>query len=118
MKLWKDNKDVWKEIRPGVFNRVLYQEGFGSVSLVRFEKGSHYPLHKGSVDHLGILIKGTGVFDTGLQKIAFNEGDSYFIRPEDDHGFTNTSEGASIMLEIFVPPREGSSKIGQNPEGV
>ena len=116
MKLWREKEKAWKEIWPGVYNRVLYEEGFGSVSLVRFKKGASYPLHKGGVDHLGILIKGKGIFDIGTKKLPFREGDSYLIKPEDDHGFTNTSENDSIMLEIFVPPREGSSKVGQEPE--
>ena len=116
MKLWRENETVWKEIRPGVYNRVLYQEGFGSVSLVRFKKGSSFPLHKGGVDHLGILIKGSGTFDMGVRKVTLRELDAYHIKPEDDHGFTNTSEDESMMIEIFVPPRENSARIGQKPE--
>ncbi len=116
MKFWKEHSVAWKEILPGVFNRVLYEKDFGSVSLVRFKKGASYPLHKGAVDHLGILIKGSGVFDIGVRKVILREGDSYFINPEDDHGFTNTAEGDSIMLEIFVPPRKGSEAAAQQPQ--
>lgn len=115
MKFWKDDSTTWKEILPGIYNRVLYEKEFGSVSLVRFKKGASYPLHKGAVDHLGILIKGSGVFDIGVGKVVLREGDSYFINPKDDHGFTNTSEGDSIMLEIFVPPRQGSESVAQKP---
>jgi quercetin dioxygenase-like cupin family protein len=116
MKFWKNAATAWRNIRPGVSNRVLYEDHFGSVSLVRFEKGANYPLHKGAVDHLGILIKGSGVFDTGVRTVSLREGDAYFIKPDDDHGFTNTSDADSIMLEIFVPPRQGSASLAQQPE--
>lgn len=116
MKFWKEADPAWKEILPGVFNRVLYEKEFGSISLVRFKKGASYPLHKGGVKHLGILIKGSGVFDTGAHKVQLREGDAYFINPEDDHGFSNASEGDSIMMEVFVPPREGSASTAQQPE--
>ncbi len=116
MKIWKENHDAWREIRPGVFNRVLYEKEFGSVSLVRFRKGASYPLHKGGVNHLGVLIEGSGVFDSGVRKVEFREGDAFFIDPEDDHAFTNTSQGESIMLEIFAPPREDHASRGQKPE--
>ena len=118
MKLWKESGEAWREIRPGVFNRVLYEEKFGLVFLVRFKKGASYPSHNGAVDHLGILVRGEGIFDVGTRKTSFREGDSYFIKPEDDHGFTNTSNGESIMSEFFVPPREDSSKISQKPEPI
>ena len=94
----------------------MYENDFGSVSLVRFNKGANYPLHKGAVDHLGILIKGSGVFDTGSRAVPLREGDAYFIKPDDDHGFTNTADGESIMLEIFVPPRQGSASVAQPSE--
>jgi quercetin dioxygenase-like cupin family protein len=116
MKFWKNVASAWREIRAGVSNRVLYQTDFGSVSLVRFDKGANYPLHKGGVDHLGILIKGSGVFDIGSRTVPLREGDAYFINPHDDHGFTNTSDEEAIMLEIFVPPRQGTASMAQQPE--
>lgn len=94
----------------------MYETDFCSVSMVRFKKGASYPLHKGAVDHLGILTKGSGVFDIGTRKVVLREGDAYFIKPDDDHGFTNTSQEDSIMMEIFVPPREGSAKVAQPSE--
>ena len=116
MKFWRNNDKAWKDILPGVSNRVLYETGFCSVSMVRFKKGASYPLHKGAVNHLGILVKGSGVFDIGLRKVVLREGDAYFIKPEDDHGFTNTSDEDSIMMEVFVPPREGSAAVAQPPD--
>jgi mannose-6-phosphate isomerase-like protein (cupin superfamily) len=83
---------------------------------VRFDKDASYPLRKGAVDHLGILIKGSGVFDTGVRTVQLREGDAYFIKPDNDHGFTNTSDEDSIMSEIFVPPRQGSASVPQEPE--
>lgn len=70
---------------------------------MRFKKGTNYPLHKGGIKCLRILIEGSGVYDTGARKVPLHEGDAYLIDPEDDHGFTNTSEEDSIMMEIFVP---------------
>jgi 3-[(4R)-4-hydroxycyclohexa-1,5-dien-1-yl]-2-oxopropanoate isomerase len=116
MKLWRDDARAWREILPGVFNRVLYEKDFGSISMVRFKKGASYPLHKGAVNHQGILVKGSGILDIGTRKIALREGDAYFINPLDDHGFTNTSDGDSIMIEIFVPPRSGSEAVAQPAE--
>ena len=94
----------------------MYENEFGSISLARFGKGASYPLHKGRVDHLGILVKGSGVFDTGVRKVPLREGDAYFVQPDDDHGFTNMSDADSIIIEIFVPPREGSASVAQQPE--
>jgi len=68
------------------------------------------------VDHLGTLIKGSGVFDIGVRKVPLRGGDAYFVNPDDNHGFTNRSDGDAIMLEIFVPPRQGGASVAQRLE--
>ncbi len=116
MKMWKNTKVSWKNIRPGVDSRILYQNGFSPLSLVRFQKDATFPLHKAQVPHFGLLIQGKGVFDFGTRKMSFQEGDSFFLDPEDDHGFVNTFDGESMVLEIFVPPRDGHARSAQPPD--
>ncbi len=116
MKTWKNSSDSWKAVRPGVDSRIICQDSFSSLSLVRFQKGATYPLHKAQVPHFGLLVKGKGVFDFGTKRVNFEEGDSFFIHPEDDHGFMNMFDGESIVLEIFVPPRDGHARSSQAPD--
>ena len=104
MRIWKQTEEGWKEVKEGVLNRVLAQEGFVGISLVRFEKGAEYPLHKATSRHLGIVVKGRGVFRSGKSQTPFAEGDAFLVETDEDHGFQNSSDGELIVMEVFAPP--------------
>ena len=116
MKIWRNSNDAWKEVLPGVFSRVLSEAEFCTLSTVLFKQGATYPLHKAKEKHFGMLTKGAGTFDTGKEKVNFREGDAFFIEPGEDHGFTNVSNGDSIVLEAFAPSKKEHLAQTQRPQ--
>ncbi len=69
MKIWKDSDDRWTEFEPGVSSRDIGQEGFCKLALYRFKPSSGLPLHKAKEKHLGLFVKGSGIFETAKGKI-------------------------------------------------
>ena len=104
MKIWKQADAGWRKVREGVYNRMLAQEGFTAISMIKFEKGAEYPLHKAISKHFGIVVKGHGVFYSGKNEAPFTEGDTFLVETDEDHRFTNTSDGELIVMEVFAPP--------------
>jgi quercetin dioxygenase-like cupin family protein len=104
MKIWRLPGHHWEAIREGVQNRILASEGHSALSLIRFEKGADFPLHKAKSRHFGVLVKGEGVFQSSKGKVSVKEGDAFLVEEGEDHAFTNTSDGESIVLEVFAPP--------------
>jgi len=72
-------------------------------------------LHKASSQHFGVLIKGQGIFQSSKGKTAFEEGDAFLVAAGEDHAFTNTAEGESIVLEVFSPPSNRQLASAEKP---
>ncbi len=103
MKIWKNSGDAWKEIQPGIFQRILSQEEFATLALYRFKPNAGFPIHKAGSEHFGLFVQGKGSFETDKGKIAVGDGDAFFINPEEGHGFFSSSDGEAIVLEVFIP---------------
>jgi len=115
MKIRKQTHDRWDAVREGVKNRILADEGFSALSIIRFEKGAEFPLHKAKSRHFGILIKGRGVLHSSKGKVPFEDGDAFLVEDGEDHAFTNTTDGESIVLEVFAPPSEKQLAASEKP---
>ena len=115
MKIWKQSGHRWETIRAGVQNRILASEGHSALSMIKFEKGAEFPLHKAKSRHFGVLVKGRGVFQSSKGKVSVNEGDSFLVEEGEDHAFTNTSDGESAVLEVFAPPSETQLSHAEQP---
>jgi len=113
MKIWKEDVEKWETVREGVKNRLLAEEEFSALSMIKFEKGAMYPLHQAKSRHFGVLIKGKGIFQSSKNKVAVNEGDAFLVEAGEDHAFTNTADGESIVMEIFVPPSDRQLSLAE-----
>jgi len=115
MRIWKKPGHQWETIREGVQNRILASEGHSALSLIKFEKGAEFPLHKAKSRHFGVLIRGRGIFQSSKGKVLVDEGDAFLVEEGEEHAFTNTANGESIVVEVFAPPSESQLASAERP---
>jgi quercetin dioxygenase-like cupin family protein len=90
----------------GTRRRVLMHSE--NIMLVYYEidPGAVFPSHNHPHEQIGFIIKGTGEFTVEGEKIIVDSGCSYFIEPNETHGFRILGEETCLLLDIFYPPRQ------------
>ncbi len=67
------------------------------------EPGGKIPVHQHpDIQHEIYIVEGTATLETRDKKITVKAGDAIFIRPGEEHGFTNNTE--SLFKFICVIP--------------
>ncbi|MEM0261194.1 MAG: cupin domain-containing protein [Nitrososphaerota archaeon] len=106
MKIWRRNS--WVRIKENVSASPL---SFGDeclMMLFKIEAGGKVEVHQHPQAQYGVVIKGRGVFIVGGRYIEISEGDSYYIPPGEEHGFSALED--TQVIDIFIPPREDYMK--------
>jgi quercetin dioxygenase-like cupin family protein len=68
------------------------------------KKGSIVPTHTHPHEQIGYIVKGKAKLKIGEKEHLLENGDSYYIPPNIEHGATLIEE--STIIDIFSPPRE------------
>lgn len=104
--LWRDKKDAWKEIFPGVHRRVLSNSQTATLIQFRFDPGCVVAKHNHPHAQFGVCLEGGGELTVGEKIWKVSQGDSWFIPPGMTHDYRNHSKKPSMVIECFTPQRE------------
>ena len=90
----------WVERRPGVFWKVLWEEGHHKAILMRYAPGATIPRHRHIGDEQIFVIEGSVADDTGVCTAG-----NYARRPP---GCVHTvqSEGGALVFAVTSGPTE------------
>ena len=105
MAYFYDPNDVKRrELAPGVNLRTMWGEKI-MISVVEIAPNSDVPMHSHPHEQAGMVLQGEFDFTIGGETRRVKQGDVYIIPGGVEHGLT-ASEGWSLALDLFSPPRE------------
>ena len=93
-----------KELAPGVNLRSMWGDKI-MMSLVEIAPKGVVPNHSHPHEQAGIVLQGEFEFTIGGETKCVKQGDAYIIPGGVEHSALG-SEGWSLALDIFSPPRE------------
>ena len=93
-----------RELAPGVTLRTMWGEKI-MMSMVEIAPNSSVPNHTHPHEQAGIVIQGEFEFTVGGETKMLRQGDAYIIPGGVEHSLI-ASDGLSMALDIFNPPRE------------
>ena len=93
-----------KELAPGVTLRPMWGEKI-MMSVVEIAPSAVVPNHTHPHEQAGIVLQGEFEFTIGGEAKTLRQGDTYIIPGDVEHGLVG-SDGWSMALDIFSPPRE------------
>ena len=93
-----------RELAPGVTLRTVWGDKV-MMSLVEIAPGAVVPTHTHPHEQAGIVLQGEFDFTIGGETHRVRQGDMYVIPGGVEHGVVG-SEGWSLALDIFSPPRD------------
>ena len=93
-----------REMAPGVNLRTMWGEKI-MMSLVEIAPNAVVPTHSHPHEQAGMVIQGKFEFTIGGETKLLKQGDAYVIPGGVEHGVVG-SQGWSLALDIFSPPRE------------
>ena len=93
-----------RELAPGVTLRTMWGEKI-MMSMVEIAPNSSVPNHTHPHEQAGIVIQGEFEFTVGGETKMLRQGDAYIIPGGVEHSLI-ASDGWSMALDIFSPPRE------------
>ena len=93
-----------KELAPGVTLRVMWGDKI-MMSVVEIAPGSEVPNHAHPHEQAGLVLQGEFEFTIGGETKRLRQGDAYVIPGQVEHSLVG-SDGWSLALDIFSPPRE------------
>ena len=93
-----------REMAPGVSLRTMWGEKI-MMSLVEIAPNAVVPTHSHPHEQAGMVIQGEFEFTIGGETKLLKQGDAYVIPGGVEHRVVG-SQGWSLALDIFSPPRE------------
>lgn len=93
-----------RELAPGITLRTMWGEKI-MMSVVEIAPKAILPPHSHSNEQAGMVLQGEFDFTIGGETRTIRQGESYIIPGGVEHGLVG-SEGWSMALDIFSPPRE------------
>ena len=93
-----------KELAPGVTLRVMWGDKI-MMSVVEIAPGAEVPNHAHPHEQAGLVLQGEFEFTIGGETKRLRQGDAYVIPGQVEHSLVG-SDGWSLALDIFSPPRE------------
>jgi quercetin dioxygenase-like cupin family protein len=93
-----------KQVGDGVERKILASGGKLMTVIFTFRKGSIGSLHSHPHEQVGYILKGKFEFEMDGKKQILNAGDSYYVKPNTDHGVKALEDAA--ILDVFTPQRE------------
>ena len=93
-----------RELAPGVMLRPLWGDKI-MMSLVEIEPRGVVPNHSHPHEQAGLVLQGEFDFTIGGETKRLRQGDAYVIPGGVEHSLVG-SDGWSLALDIFNPPRE------------
>ena len=93
-----------KELAPGVTLRVMWGDKI-MMSVVEIAPGAVVPNHTHPHEQAGLVLQGEFEFTIGGETKRLRQGDAYVIPGQVEHSLVG-SDGWSLALDIFSPPRE------------
>ena len=93
-----------QELAPGVNIRAIWGENI-MMSMVEIAPNSTVPNHSHPNEQAGVVLNGAFEFTVGGQIKNMRQGDAYVIPGGVEHSLVG-SDGWSLVLDIFSPPRE------------
>ena len=93
-----------KELAPGVTLRVMWGDKI-MMSVVEIAPGAVVPNHAHPHEQAGLVLQGEFEFTIGGETKKLRQGDAYVIPGQVEHSLVG-SDGWSLALDIFSPPRE------------
>lgn len=93
-----------RELAPGIVLRTMWGEKI-MMSMVEIAPNAVLPPHSHPHEQAGMVLQGEFEFTIGGETTRVKQGDCYIIPGGVEHGLTG-SDGFSLALDIFSPPRE------------
>jgi quercetin dioxygenase-like cupin family protein len=93
-----------KNAGEGVEREILASGGKLMTVKFTFQKGAIGSLHSHPHEQVGYILKGTFEFEMDGKKQILNAGDSYYVKPDTQHGVKALEDAA--ILDVFTPLRE------------
>ena len=93
-----------RELAPGVTLRTMWGDKI-MMSVVEVAPNAVVPTHAHPHEQAGLVLQGEFDFTIGGQTRRIRQGEAYIIPGGIEHGLVAT-DGWSMALDIFSPPRE------------
>ena len=93
-----------RELAPGVTLRTMWGDKV-MMSVVEVAPKAVVPMHTHPHEQSGLVLQGEFEFTIGGETRMMRQGEAYMIPGGVEHGLTG-SDGWSMALDIFSPPRE------------
>lgn len=92
------------ELAPGVTLRTMWGDRI-MMSMVEIAPHAVVPMHSHPNEQAGVVMQGEFQFTIGGETKTLRQGDAYLIPGGVEHEVKG-SDGWSMALDIFSPPRE------------
>ena len=93
-----------RELVPGVMLRPMWGDKI-MMSMVEIAPNAVVPNHTHPHEQAGLVLEGEFEFTIGGETKRLRQGDAYVIPGDVEHSLVG-SDGWSLALDIFSPPRD------------
>lgn len=105
IKYFLDPGDIQRrELAPGITLRIMWGENI-MMSMVEIGPNAVLPAHSHASEQSGVVLQGEFDFTIGGETKTMRQGDAYMIPSNVEHSLVG-SDGWSLCVDVFSPPRE------------
>lgn len=90
-----------------VWHTVLAAGTHQELNWVKFEPGSHYPLHSHPYEQTSIVVQGRMRLTVGEEVREVGPGDMWFAPADVPHGGDILGDDPVIFIDVYAPPSGG-----------
>jgi quercetin dioxygenase-like cupin family protein len=105
MKIWRPKPEAWKQVTEALKGRYVSADDKATAVLVELKPNSNFPKHKHPQVTYGLIIKGGGKYVAENGEFSLDEGDMYYIGPNEEHWLFSDDRGL-VLFEVLIPYRD------------
>ncbi len=104
-----ESEIAWENPAPGITRQIMGYDGQLMLVKVKFEKGAVGTVHEHYHSQATYVVSGKFEMKIGDEVRILEEGDGFYIAPDEAHGCVCLEPG--ILIDTFSPVRADFLKI-------
>jgi mannose-6-phosphate isomerase-like protein (cupin superfamily) len=105
--LWRDKREAWREVMPGVMRRIVSNSPHATVILYKTKPGVMFSMHTHAQPLHQTFLSGSGEMVIEDSKWEIRQGDGYYIPANVKHELSTSKTEDCVVLDVYAPPNPG-----------
>src|ERR1700686_4800635 len=94
------NSQPWRQVAPGVREKVLVEASEARLLLYEIAPDRHFPAHAHREANFGLILQGGGRHHFEVTHLRVEAGDSYYVPPNILHDFRSNAGIKTMVVEV------------------